>query len=182
MILQNTATNFPPPPEGVHNAVCVDVIDLGMQETEWGIKPKLKLTFELETSAEDGHGFWVSKSFTASLHPKATLAQFLSKWRGKPIAENEKIDLGVLIGVSAMLVLQHVQNDVTGKIYAVIDTVAKPQKKQTPRGKYDGAAARVKIQEYANRAKDNAAPSRSGGNAGNEGVMASFPAEDNVPF
>lgn len=179
MILQNTATNFPPPPEGIHNAVCVDVIDLGMQETEWGIKPKLKLTFELETSAEDGYGFWVSKGFTASLHPKATLAQFLSKWRGKPFAENEKIDLGVLIGVSAVLMLQHVQNEVTGKTFAIIDTVTKPQKKLTPRGKYDGAAARAKIEEYANKGKGNITPSR---NAGNEAVVASFPAEDNLPF
>lgn len=156
LTLTNTPTsNYTPPPEGIHSAVCVDVIDLGIQDTEFGPKHKLRLTFELEAKKEDGTTpFAVSKSFTASLHPKATLAQFIGKWRGKPIADGESINLEKLIGASATLVLGTWQNG--DKAGVGIDAISKPTKKLAPSGTYDPAAARQRIAEYA--AKKGNAP------------------------
>ena len=127
MILQcKDSGDFKPHPEGIHPAVCVDVMDLGLVETEFqGQKKmvnKVKITFETEAKTEDGKNCTVSKNFTASLHPKAKLAEFLGKWRGRPVVPGETIDLGKLIGACCTLVISHQQNMV-GKTYASIDAV-----------------------------------------------------------
>lgn len=192
MQLTNTpAGNYTPAPEGVHSAVCIDLIDLGIQPTQFGDKHKLRLVFEVEEKKEDGKPFTISKSFTASLNPKATLAQFLAKWRGKPIVEGETIDLKKLIGASATLVVSHQTND-DGKTFAGIDAVSKPTKKLSASGTYDAATARQRITENAAKyGRPSAAPAPKDNN---DDVIASFPKapsrpaaavakdEDNMPF
>jgi hypothetical protein len=143
--------DFKPHPEGIHPGVCVDVIDLGLVETEFqGEKRmvnKVRLVFETEQKAEDGRNCTVSKNFTASLHPKAKLAEFLGKWRGRPIVPGETIDLAKLLGACCTLVISHQQN-LVGKTYASIDAVSKPTKKLAASGGYDPAAARQRVQEW----------------------------------
>ena len=39
--------SFTPCPAGLHDAVCISVVDLGMQQSVFGIKPKVLLQFEL---------------------------------------------------------------------------------------------------------------------------------------
>ena len=147
--------DFKPHPEGIHPAACVDVMDLGLVETEFqGQKRmvnKVKLVFESEQRGEDGKPCTVSKNFTASLHPKARLAEFLGKWRGRPVVPGETIDLAKLIGASCTLVISHQQNMV-GKTYASIDAVSKPTKKVTPSGTYDAAATRQRYADWKAKA------------------------------
>jgi len=152
MVLEcKEATEFAPHPEGIHPAVCVDVIDLGMVETEFqgqrSLKPKLKVVFESEQKTADGRGCTVSRRFTASLHPKAKLAEFLGKWRGRPVMPGESIDLSKLIGACCTLVVSHQQN-LVGKTYASIDAVSKPTRKVALSGGYDPAAARQRMAEW----------------------------------
>lgn len=151
--------DFKPHPEGIHPAVCVDVMDMGLVETEFqGVKKmvnKVKLVFESEQKTEDGKPCTVSKNFTASLHPKAKLAEFLGKWRGRLVTPGETIDLAKLIGASCTLVISHQQN-MAGKTYASIDAVSKPTKKVTPSGTYDPAATRQRYAEW--KAKQSGAP------------------------
>ncbi|HNT14167.1 MAG TPA: hypothetical protein PKO21_04815 [Verrucomicrobiota bacterium] len=150
--------DFKPHPEGIHPACCVDVMDMGLVETEFqGVKKmvnKVKLVFESEQKTDDGKPCTVSKNFTASLHPKAKLAEFLGKWRGRPVTPGETIDLAKLIGASCTLVISHQQN-MSGKTYAAIDAVSKPTRKVTPSGTYDPAATR---QRYAEWKAKQAAP------------------------
>jgi hypothetical protein len=152
-------SDFKPHPEGIHPAICLDVIDLGMVKTEYQgehrIVPKLKLVFESEQKTDDGRNCTISKNFTASLHPKARLAEFLGKWRGRPVLPGESIDLGKLIGVCCTLVISHQQN-FAGKTYASIDAISKPTKKLNASGGYDPAAARQRIAEW--QAKQAVAP------------------------
>ena len=151
--------DFKPHPEGIHPAVCVDVMDLGLVETDFqgqrSLKPKLKITFESEAKADDGKPCTVSKNFTASLHPKAKLSEFLGKWRGRPVAPGETIGLDKLIGASCTLVISH-QKNMVGKTYAAIDAVSKPTKKVMPSGTYDAAAARQRYADW--KVKQVAAP------------------------
>ena len=151
--------DFKPHPEGIHPAVCVDVMDLGLVETDFQGQRKLvnkvKLTFESEAKSDDGKACTVSKNFTASLHPKAKLAEFLGKWRGRPVAPGESIDLQKLIGANCTLVISHQQN-LSGKTYAAIDAVSKPTKKVTASGTYDPAAARQRYADW--KAKQQAGP------------------------
>jgi len=143
--------DFKPHPEGIHPAVCVDVMDLGLVESEFqGQKKmvnKVRVVFESEQKTEDNKAFTIAKSFTASLHPKANLALFLGKWRGRPVVPGETIDLAKLLGASCTLVVSHQQNP-SGKTYAAIDAVSKPTKKVAPSGTYDPAAARQRYAEW----------------------------------
>lgn len=143
--------NFIPHPEGIYPAVCVDVMDLGLVETEFQgqrrMTPRLKLVFETEQRLEDGTVCTVSKMFTASLHPKAQLAEFLGKWRGRPVVVGESIDLGKLIGACCTVVVSHQQNSV-GRTYASLDAISKPTKKLAPSGTYDPAAMRRAFAEW----------------------------------
>jgi hypothetical protein len=155
MVLQcKDSGDFKPHPEGIHPAVCVDVMDLGLVETEFqGQKRmvnKVKLVFESEQKTEDGKNCTVTKNFTASLHPKAKLAEFLGKWRGRPVTPGETIELAKLIGASCTLVISHQQN-LSGKTYAAIDAVSKPTKRVAPAGNYDPAAARQRFAEWSLR-------------------------------
>ena len=152
MVLQcKDSGDFKPHPEGIHPAVCVDVMDLGLVETDFqGQKKmvnKVKLAFESEQKTEDGKNCTVSKNFTASLHPKAKLAEFLGKWRGRPVVPGETIDLAKLLGASCTLVISHQQN-MAGKTYASIDAVSKPTKKVAASGTYDPTAARQRYAEW----------------------------------
>jgi hypothetical protein len=152
MILQcKDSGDFVPHPEGIHPAVCVDVMDLGLVETDFQgqrrMVNKVKIAFESEAKTQDGKTCMVSKNFTASLHPKAKLAEFLGKWRGRPVLPGETIDLGKLIGACCTLVISHQQNMV-GKTYASIDAVSKPTRKVAPSGTYDPAAARQRYAEW----------------------------------
>jgi hypothetical protein len=74
-------------PEGVHNARCIQVIDLGTQESkQWGSKRKVQLAFELvDESAvfneEKGEeNFVLYRTYTLSLAPKASLTKDIKIW------------------------------------------------------------------------------------------------------
>ncbi len=155
MVLQcKEGGDFKPHPEGIHPALCVDVIDLGLVEMEFQgqrrMVNKVKLVFESEQMTEDGKNCTVSRNFTASLNAKAKLAEFLGKWRGRPILPGETIDLAKLIGVCCTLVVSHQQN-LAGRTYASIDAVSKPSKRLVASGHYDPAAARQRIAEWKAR-------------------------------
>jgi hypothetical protein len=151
------------------------VIDLGLMETEFQgqrkLVNKLRLVFESEQKLEDGRNCIVSKNFTASLHPKAKLAEFLGKWRGRPVVPGETIDLGKLIGACCTLVISHQQN-MMGQTYAAIDAISKPTKRLTPSGFYDPAAARQRIEEWK---------ARQGANGESRGPRAAAPAARPAP-
>ena len=157
--------DFKPHPEGIHPAVCVDVMDLGLVETDFqGVKKmvnKVKITFESEAKADDGKPCTVSKNFTASLHPKAKLSEFVNKWRGRPFVPGESLDLQRLIGASCTLVISH-QKSLSGKTYASIDAVSKPTRKVMPSGTYDPAAARQRYADWKAKQQAAAAEPRPG--------------------
>lgn len=152
-VTQSNGGNFKPHPEGIHPAICVDVVDLGMQEQTFQgqtkIVQKCKIIFETEQETDEGVKMTISKNFTLSLHPKASLNKFLSKWRGKDIGEGENIDLEKLIGVCATLVIAENQNPATGKRYTSIDAISKPTKKIVASGNYNAAETRKRLAEWA---------------------------------
>lgn len=183
MSLQLTAKDksFMLHPEGIHPAVCVDVIDLGLQQqtfqNETKMVPKIKIVWESEQKTPEGVHCTVSKNFTASLHPKAKLNDLLSKWRGKPIENGENIDLQKLINANCTLVISH-QKNMTGRDYASIDAISKATKKLKPSGDYDGSAMRQRLAEWA--AKQPGAPAPVSAPA--KSKPAKPVDDDDVPF
>lgn len=120
---------FTPAPEGIHDAVCVDVVDMGMVNGPFGPKHKLRIVWEINSQMEDGRNFIVTGFYGASLHEKSNLRKTLKSWRGKDFTEEElrSFDMEKLVGVPAQLVLQHNEHD--GKTYCNVAAVTKGKNK-----------------------------------------------------
>ena len=151
--------DFEPHPEGIHPAVCVDVIDLGMTVTKFQGEERIVLNvmfvFETEQWMENGRKRTIWKIFPASPHPKASLAGILGKWFGRQIIEGDTIDLDDLIGRSCTLVISHY--NFAGRIYASIDDISRPTKELTPSAYYDAAAVRQRIFKWKTKQAANPA-------------------------
>jgi hypothetical protein len=125
-IIKDTGTDFEPAPEGLQHCVCVDVADLGMKDTQWGAKHKLRLVWELDQKMKDGRPYIVSAQFTVSLHPKSGLRKTLESWRGKKFTEQELagFDLENLLGANAQVqVIHNTAED--GRVWANVATIVR---------------------------------------------------------
>lgn len=129
---------FDPPPEGLHRAVCVDMVNLGWVETAFGLKEKCQLVFELDCLTKDGKPFLAMKKYTASLHEKSVLHKDLKSWRGRAFTREELsgFNLEVVVGVPCQVLIQHNEND--GVVYGNITTILKadPERALAPSGGY----------------------------------------------
>lgn len=122
--------DFTPAPEGTHNAVCVDVIDLGLIERTYEGKttndPMVRIVWQLEEEDEDGRRFTVGARYKLSLHEKANLRKMLDTWRGVAFSKDDLKDgwdLDNLIGAPALVTVQH--NEREGKVYANVQAVTR---------------------------------------------------------
>jgi hypothetical protein len=105
--------DFAPCPEFSGRAVCVDVTPLKEYETEYGIKQKFKIAFELDMIDKTRNpvqpGVVMTAPMTASLHEKAGLTKFLKDWHGRALTAEEttSLNLDSLIGRPATVVIVH---------------------------------------------------------------------------
>ena len=112
------------PPEGVHQAVCCDVVDLGDIATDWGLQHKVKLVFQLECQngerKEDGKRFEVWRRFSLKLGPRTHLQPFLESWRGKQLSPEEakNFKMSTLVDANAQVQIMHEEKN--GNTYANI--------------------------------------------------------------
>jgi hypothetical protein len=116
------AANFVPAPEGQHQAVLVDIQDLGMLEDNFGgIKPFVKYVFQIDELMENGKPFIVSQKFNATLHEKGKLRPFIVSLRGKSFTSEELkgFDDEVLVGGNYQLNIVHGTGS-NGAVYANI--------------------------------------------------------------
>ncbi len=118
---------FQPAPAGLHQAVCIDVIDMGIVESVYGGKPKsqhkVRLAWVIDELTDEGQPFFVQKRYTLSLHEKSTLRKDLESWRGKPFTDEElkAFDLERLLGVNGQVNVQQVEKN--GKTYANVISI-----------------------------------------------------------
>lgn len=100
--------DFPNPPTGMSPALCVDVIDLGEQETPFKDEKtgknksqhQIQVVWQIHPEDEEGNivtrtdgiPFRISRFYNLSLNEKATLRKDLESWRGKPFTEEELKD------------------------------------------------------------------------------------------
>ena len=128
--------DFQIPPAGNHLARCYRIIDLGTQKTTWkGVEKAMKkvmITWELHGEDEqggplmtdDGKPLIISKRFTPSLGPKATLRAFLVSWRGKQFTDDELLGFKLenIIDKWCMISISHETKD--GKTFANVSSVS----------------------------------------------------------
>lgn len=167
IIAKKPESNFDPCPEGLHQAVCVDVVDLGLQKGPYGEKFKVEIRWQADILNErTGRRFELRKWYTNSLHEKANLRKDLECWRGRKFTEQELegFDLEKLLGVNCQLqVIHNITDD--GKTYDNVQAIV-PHNTKIPR---------IAPLDYV-RQKDRAKQQ------GNGGVPVSGLDDDLVPF
>ena len=121
--------NFEPCPEYTGRAVCVDITPLKSYETQFGIKQKFKIAFELDLIDKSRNPVqpWVvmTAPMTPSLHEKAGLTRFLKDWFGRPLTaeETNNLNLDSLIGRPATVVIVHEKSQDGTKTFANIKLI-----------------------------------------------------------
>lgn len=132
-------TQGPPAPEGPQQAVCVDVVDLGLIEQTWGEETKHRHMIRIvwhsaEVDEKSGKPYAISKRYTLSLDEKANLRKDLEAWRGRAFTEEELagFDVESVIGANAFLsITQKVSKAIT---YANVTSIMKLPKGMTSLG------------------------------------------------
>lgn len=128
LIKETGNSNFEPCPEGEHRVVCVEIEDLGMQDTQFGQKHKCLFKFQTEQKMEDGRPYMLFQRFNVSLHENSSMRPFLEKWRGKKFSQDELkdgFDIEKLIGINANVYVTHDEHN--DKIYANIQVIKPPK-------------------------------------------------------
>lgn len=155
----------------------MDVIDLGLRTVEFAGESKqvhkIRIVFETENKGTR----FLARTFTASLHPKSRLAEFLGKWRGKVVSPGDTIDLDNLLGMSATLVLGHRQKGDGSGFYCSIDAISRPTKKVVPSGTYDPKGERERIAQLDARDKQRAPVVKGEPHVGSDESSAARPTE-----
>jgi hypothetical protein len=136
-IMASAGPSFTPAPAGTHAAVCVDVVDLGVVETNWQgkvtRKHKVSIVWQIDEDRDDGKPFAVRKRYTLSLHEKAALRKDLESWRGRAFTEEELqgFDLENLLRIGCLLNIIHASKD--GQTYSNVASIMKlPKGMQAP--------------------------------------------------
>lgn len=118
-------------PEGMYNARCYQVIDLGIQPTPFfdddGLQKnalQVRLSFEILDGLRrlDGKPFTIYREFTNSLHEKSKLLPFLEGWRGRKFTadELEGFELTKILGKYCQIQVMHETNKKGTRTYAVV--------------------------------------------------------------
>ena len=124
--------SYAPAPEGVHQAVCVDVIDKGLIESAFvnekgqkKVQHKIDIAWQISELRDDGKRFVVYKRYTLSLHEKAALRHDLESWRGRPFTRDEEMgfDVETVIGANCLVNIQHKPSKDGSRTYANVVSV-----------------------------------------------------------
>jgi hypothetical protein len=115
------------PPGGLYPAVCADVVDLGLQRSNFGDKPKIRIVWQAEERDEHGRRFEFARTYTNSLAEKAALRRDLESWRGAKFTrdELEGFNLLRLLGANCQLQVMVETND-REQTYANVTAVLPP--------------------------------------------------------
>ena len=128
LIAKNTGGgDFKPPPEGTHTAICVKIIDIGTQYSNFYGKSKHKVIIGWElpnTKDDEGEPVIAWKRYTLSLHENAALRGHLEAWRGKSFTnqELEGFHLKNILGKPCLVSIVH-DGDNGGRVYGNIKTI-----------------------------------------------------------
>ena len=125
--------DFKPAPEGLHAAVCVDVVDLGVMENKFNPdKPqhKCRIIWQLEERDPENNDkrFVVARMYTISLNEKATLRKDLESWRGRAFTEEELNGWDVESVITVPALINVVHNAANGSVYANVATIMRVPK------------------------------------------------------
>ena len=115
-----TSKSYPPIEAGTHRAVCIAVIDLGTQYSEYYAKyshkvviawelPEIRIDIEKDGETKNLPRV-ISKTYVVSTHEKANFTKDLTSWRGRPFTKEERDNFYIFKVLSANCLLQVIHN------------------------------------------------------------------------
>jgi len=118
-------------PKGAHVAKCITVIDLGTGPETWKeetkIQRKINVTWALPKCLIEIDGeqkpMTISKKYTASMDPKATLRKHVDSWVSLKPSEVSKFDPENLLNKEALVTVTHYEK-ATGDQGATVSAVS----------------------------------------------------------
>lgn len=123
--------DFKPVPQGSHAAVCDMVVDLGLQETNFGTKHQIYIRWQIpgERVEYEFDGQQVNRpavvgaTYTLSMSEKSNLRPLLESWRGRKFTSEEirKFDITSVAGKPCLIGITH--NESGGKTYANVSSL-----------------------------------------------------------
>jgi len=130
-------------PAGMHDACCVDVVDLGILEGfEGKATRKIYLSWEIALNNSDfDRPFTISKRYTLSLHEKSNLSKDLESWFSKEFTDEQRaegFELMRLLGHAATIQVLHKKAE-NRRVYANVNNVL--PKSETP---YSGSGEYIR--------------------------------------
>jgi hypothetical protein len=112
---------YPVASEGAHRAQLLQVKDLGLQETRFGAKHRVRFVWEIEDErAPDGSTLRCFQSFNLSFDVKSHLRKAVKQILGRD--PGDRFDLESLAGTRATLIVGH-DEGAEGKLYANVRAV-----------------------------------------------------------
>ena len=105
--------------------MCVDIVDMPQQQTQYGVKDMVMLWWETEDiDPNTNKRYTVIGKFGKTLSPKGRLRPFLESWRGRKFTEAELagFDLEKLVGANCQLQIVH-EIGSTGQEWANIQAI-----------------------------------------------------------
>lgn len=173
----SSGVDFTPAPAGVHQAVCVDVIDKGIVEMP-GFnggpakkKHMISVAWQINETRDDGKRYVIYRRYALTLNEKAALRKDLESWRGKPFTREEEMgfDVESVIGANCLLNVQHKPSG--DKTYANVVSIM-PLVKGMPKLAADGYV----------RETEQAQQTATDGNGHAADFDASQITDDDIPF
>jgi len=95
---------------GLHNAICVGVWNVGPHKTEYGIKNKFIIGFEVEQrNTQTNEQMLHLDIYTMSVHPKSKFGMLYESWVGKKLKDEDrsKFNFSQCVGKKATLNIIH---------------------------------------------------------------------------
>ena len=130
IVSEKTGSNIKPLDEGVYQAICTRLIDLGMQYSKQynNTSRKIMLGWEIIGETMEIQGDVVQrmmhKSYTSSLSEKSNLRKDLQAWRGRAFTPEELkgFDMKNILGKGCQMQIIHSQG-ADGNTYANIASI-----------------------------------------------------------
>ena len=128
LVIKETGSDFEPAPPGLHHSVCVDVVNLGWQDTKFGKRKQLKIVWQTKARDAKGRRFQIRGTYTQSLNEKSNLRHICETWRGRPFtsAELREFDVEKLLGVNCQIQVIHRVSQ-KGRTYANAQAIVPDQ-------------------------------------------------------
>lgn len=122
MLVAQTSGDYELAPVGVYRAVCTRLLNLGIQETNYGDKHQIHLAFEIDENMDDGRPFLMMQNYTVSLNPKSRLRKDLEAWRGRAFTAEELggFDLKTVLGKPLQISVVHSEDGKYANIGAMM--------------------------------------------------------------